>query len=171
MPGSLAQLALARLPVPPPNAGRSAVICPPYRRLLRYAHQGTTQDVAHCWGGVRVLGLSCPCSGTTPSRVGRCSPVREDPSGDLPVGRWPPSSVPRWWRLKKSSSPTRSPSPSALRASGFLALMACPHPSSGDVGEVLIAAASALRSSLLLFGHLEQMSLSLLPEWAVASHL
>jgi hypothetical protein len=47
--------------------------------------------------------------------------VREDPSGDLPVGRWLPSSVLRWWRLKKSSSPTGSPPPSALRASGSLA--------------------------------------------------
>ena len=44
--------------------------------------------------------------------------VREDPSGDLPVGRWLPSSALRWWRLKKSSSPMGSPPPSALRASG-----------------------------------------------------
>jgi hypothetical protein len=41
----------------------------------------------------------------------------------------------------------------------------------GDVGEDFIAAASALRSSLLLFGRPEQRSLSLLPEWAAASHL
>jgi hypothetical protein len=97
--------------------------------------------------------------------------VREDPSGDLPVGRWLPSSALRWWRLKKSSSPTGSPPPSALRASGSLALIACPRPSSGDVGEGLIAAASTLRPSLLLFGHLERRSLSLLPERAAVSHL
>jgi hypothetical protein len=115
--------------------------------------------------------LSCPCSGTTPLRGGRCSPVREDPSGDLPVGRRLPSSVLRWWRLKKSSSSTRSLPPSALRASGSLALIACPRPSSGDVGEGLVAAASALRSSLLLFGRPERGSLSLLPERAAASHL
>jgi hypothetical protein len=42
--------------------------------------------------------------------------VREDPSGDLPVGRWLLSSVLRWRRLEKSSSPTGSPPPSALRA-------------------------------------------------------
>jgi hypothetical protein len=54
---------------------------------------------------------------------------------------------------------------------GSLALIACPRPSSGDVGEGLIAAASALRSSLLLFGCPERKSLSLLPEWAAASHL
>jgi hypothetical protein len=46
MPGSLAQLALAQLPVPPPTAGRSVAICPPYERLLRRAHWGTAQDVA-----------------------------------------------------------------------------------------------------------------------------
>jgi hypothetical protein len=39
------------------------------------------------------------------------------------------------------------------------------------VGEGLVAAASALRSSLLLFGCLERRSLSLLPEWAAVSHL
>jgi hypothetical protein len=121
--------------------------------------------------GVRVLGLSCLCSGTTPLRGGRCSPVREDPSGHLLVGRWLPSSALRWWRLKKSSSPTGSPQPSALRASGSLALIACPRPSSKDVGEGLVAAASALRPLLLLFGHPERRSLSLLPERASASHL
>jgi hypothetical protein len=107
----------------------------------------------------------------TPPRGGRCSPVWEDFSGDLPVGRWLPSSVLRWWQLEKASPLTRSSAPSALRASGSLALIACPRPSSGDVGEGLVAAASALRSSLLLFGRPERRSLSLLQEWAVASHL
>jgi hypothetical protein len=52
-----------------------------------------------------------------------------------------------------------------------LALIACPHPSSGDVGEGLVAAASALRSSLLLFSRPERRSLSLLMERSAASHL
>jgi hypothetical protein len=39
------------------------------------------------------------------------------------------------------------------------------------VGEGLVAVASALRSSLLLFSHPERRSLSLLTEWAAASHL
>jgi hypothetical protein len=39
------------------------------------------------------------------------------------------------------------------------------------MGEGLIAAASALRSSPLLFGCPERRSLSLLPDWAAASHL
>jgi hypothetical protein len=39
------------------------------------------------------------------------------------------------------------------------------------MGEDLIAVASALRSSLLLFSRLERRSLSLLPERASASHL
>jgi hypothetical protein len=61
----------------------------------------------------------------------------------------------------------------AIRAPGLgsLALIACPRPSSGDVGEGLVAAASALRSSLLLFGRPERGSLSLLPERVAASHL
>ena len=62
-------------------------------------------------------------------------------------------------------SATRGPTP------GSLALIACPRPSSGDVGEGLVAAASALRPSSLQFGHLERRSLSLLPERAVVSRL
>jgi hypothetical protein len=88
------------------------------------------------------------------------------------ICRWAgglPSSVLRWWQLEKASSPTRSSVPSALRASSSLALIACPRPSSGDVGEGLVAAASALRSSLLLFGRPERRSLSLL-QWPTASH-
>jgi hypothetical protein len=48
--------------------------------------------------------------------------VREDPSGDLPVGRRLLSSVLRWRRLEKSSSPAGSPPLSTLRASGSLYL-------------------------------------------------
>jgi hypothetical protein len=52
-----------------------------------------------------------------------------------------------------------------------LALIACPRPSSGDAGEGLVAAASALRPSLLLFNHPKRRSLSLLLERAAASQL
>jgi hypothetical protein len=45
------------------------------------------------------------------------------------------------------------------QTSGSLALIACPRPSSGDVGEGLVTAASALRSSLLLFSRPERRSL------------
>ena len=62
-------------------------------------------------------------------------------------------------------SATRGPT------SGSLALIACHHPSSGDAGEGLVAAASAPRSSLLLFSRRERRSLSLLPEQAAVSHL
>jgi hypothetical protein len=55
-----------------------------------------------------------------------------------------------------------------LRLFGFDSLSS---PLDGDVGEGLVATASALRSSLLLFGHPERRSLSLLPERASASHL
>jgi hypothetical protein len=53
--------------------------------------------------------------------------------------------------------------------SGSLALIACPRPSSGDAGEGLVAAASALRSSLLLFSRPERRLLSLLMERSAAS--
>jgi hypothetical protein len=55
--------------------------------------------------------------------------------------------------------------------SGSLALIACPRRSSGDVGEGLVTAASALRSSLLLFSRPERRSLSLLLQWSAASQL
>jgi hypothetical protein len=57
------------------------------------------------------------------------------------------------------------------QTSGSLALIACPRPSSGDVGEGLVTTASALRSSLLLFSRPERRSLSLLVQWLAASHL
>jgi hypothetical protein len=52
-----------------------------------------------------------------------------------------------------------------------LALMACPRPSSGDVGEGLVIAASALRSLLLLFSCPKQGSLSLLVQRSPTSRL
>jgi hypothetical protein len=57
------------------------------------------------------------------------------------------------------------------RTSGSLALIACPRPSSGDVGKGLPAAAFALRSSLLLFSRPRRRSLSLLLQWSAVSHL
>jgi hypothetical protein len=57
------------------------------------------------------------------------------------------------------------------QTSGSLALIACPRLSGEDMGEGLATAASALRSSLLLFSHPEQRSLSLLLQWSTVSHL
>jgi hypothetical protein len=57
------------------------------------------------------------------------------------------------------------------RTFGSLALMACPRPSRGDVGEGLSTAAFALRSSLLLFSRPRRRLLSLLVQWSPASHL
>jgi hypothetical protein len=65
----------------------------------------------------------------------------------------------------KTVSATRGPTP------GSLALMSGSRPSSGDANESLVAAASAMRSSVLLFGRPKRRSLSLLQEWAAASHL
>jgi hypothetical protein len=57
------------------------------------------------------------------------------------------------------------------RTPGSLALMACPRPSRGGMGEGLSTAASALRSSLLLFSRPKRRSLSLLVQWSPANHL
>jgi hypothetical protein len=56
------------------------------------------------------------------------------------------------------------------QTSGSLALTACPHPSSGDVGEGLLTTVFALRSSLLLFSRPRRRSLPLLMERSPASH-
>jgi hypothetical protein len=57
------------------------------------------------------------------------------------------------------------------QTSGSLALIACPRPSSGDMGEGLVTAVSALSSSLLLFSRPERRSLSLLVQRSAASQL
>jgi hypothetical protein len=62
-------------------------------------------------------------------------------------------------------------STSCGRTSGSSTLTACPRPLCGDVGEGLSTAASALRSSLLLFSRPKRRSLSLLVQWSPASHL
>jgi hypothetical protein len=135
---------LVRLPVSPPTVRAVVAPCAPRDRPRRRALLGRRSCF---WGCPAFAPVRRLCA-----EVG-ASLVREDPSGNLPVGRWFPSSALRWRRLKKSSPPTGSPPPCVLRASGSLALIACPRPSSGGVGEELVAVASALRSSLLLFGH------------------
>jgi hypothetical protein len=80
------------------------------------------------------------------------------------------SLVPRWWQPEKVSPPTR-PSATCDRTPRSLALMACPRPSCGGVGEGLSTASFALRSSLLLFSRPKRRSLSLLVQWSPASHL
>jgi hypothetical protein len=56
------------------------------------------------------------------------------------------------------------------QTSDSLALIACPRPSSGDVGEGLLTAAFTLRSLLLLFSRPRRRSLSQLVQWSAASH-
>jgi hypothetical protein len=135
-------------------------------------------------GGVRVLGLSCPHSGMTPPRGGRCLPVREDLSGDLLVQagvaaiRWHSAGahvaavvVAEVVVARGGFSADETIDATRGQTSGSLALIACPRPSSGDVGEGLLTAAFALRSSLLLFSRPRRRSLSLLVRWSPASHL
>jgi hypothetical protein len=136
-------------------------------------------------GDVRVLGLSCPHSGTTPPRGGRCLPVYEDLSGDLPVQAGATAIRRRSAGAQAAAvvgaevvvarggfSTDETVGATRGRTSGSLALMACPRPSCGDVGEGLFTAAFALRSSLLLLSRPRQRSLSLLLEQrSLASHL
>jgi hypothetical protein len=91
-------------------------------------------------------------------------------SGRIRVGicRWADGSCRRCrggggWR-----SPRRRRDHRHHPRSGPPALCTCPRPSSVDVGEGIVAAASAPRPSLLQFGHPERRSLSLLLERAAA---
>jgi hypothetical protein len=148
MPGSLAQLALALLPVPPPIA-RAERGYPPTVRAA----------VAPCAPGDRPRRR-------TPLRRRSCywivlSSLRHD----APARRSVPS-CPRgleWGSAGAGWGATRG------QTSGSLALTACPRPSCVDVGEGLPTAAFALRSSLLLFSRLRRRSLSLLLQRLPAS--
>jgi hypothetical protein len=119
----------------------------------------------------------------TPPRGGRCLPVREDLSGDLPVQAG--AAAIRWRSAgaqvaavvgaevvvaRGGFSADETVGATRGQTSGSLALTACPRPSCGDVGEGLPTAAFALRSSLLLFSRLRRRSLSLLLQWSPASH-
>jgi hypothetical protein len=83
-------------------------------------------------------------------RTCRCALGRPALAGAVLVGRWTPPSVLRWWQPEKVSPPTRSSVPSALRASGSLALIAGSRPPRGDTNKSLPAVAFALGPSLLL---------------------
>jgi hypothetical protein len=110
-------------------------------------------------------------------------PVREDLSGDLPMRAG--AAAIRWHSAgaqvatvvgaevvvaRGGFSADETVDATRGQTSGSLALMVCPHPSSGDVGEGLLTAAFAQRSSLLLFSRPRRRSLSLLMERSPASH-
>jgi hypothetical protein len=110
-----------------------------------------------------------------PPRGGRGLPVRKDLSGDLPVQAGASAIRRRGAGAQVAAvigvevvaagegfSADETIGASCGRTPGSLALMACPRPSSGDAGEDLVTAASALRSSLLLFSRPKRVSLSLL---------
>jgi hypothetical protein len=84
-------------------------------------------------------------------RTYRCALGRPPLAGAVLVGRWPLSSVLRWWWQSEKVSPPTTPSvPPALRASGSLALMAGSRPPRGDANEGHPAVAFALGPLLLL---------------------
>jgi hypothetical protein len=148
----------AWLPVPPPAA--RAVVAPRAR-----------EDRPRC----RALLGRHSCSGAVlPLHRYGASAWRSVPrsSGRIRVGicRWADGSCRRCRGGGGSRSPCRRRDHRHHPRSGPPALCTCPHPSSVGVGEGKVAAASALRPSLLQFGHPERGSLSLLPERATASH-
>jgi hypothetical protein len=134
-------------------------------------HRGVTQHVVCREGGTRVLRRS-----RSRSRV-------ENGSEDLPV-RFGAADA-RWCGVggqvaavvgaevvaaREGFSADEIVGATCGQTSSSLALMACPRPSCGDVGEGLATTAFALRSSLLLFSRPRQRSLSLLLQWSLASH-
>jgi hypothetical protein len=119
-----------------------------------------------------------------PQCGGRDLPVREDLSGDLPMQAG--ASAIRWRgagvqvaavvgaevvAAGEGFSADETVGASCGRTPDSLALMACPRPSSGDTGEGLVTAASALSSSLLLFSRPKRGSLLLLLERLPVSRL
>jgi hypothetical protein len=149
MPGSLAQLALALLPVPPPTTG---------------AGRGSPPTV---WAAVAPCAPGDRPRRRTPLGQRSCSWIvlsllRHDASvRRLVLAR--PRGL-EWGSAGAGWGATRG------HTSVSLALTACPRPSCGDVGEGLPTAAFALRSSLLLFSRLRRRSLSLLLQRSPASH-
>jgi hypothetical protein len=102
----------------------------------------------------------------------RCRLGRPPFVGVALARKWPLSSVLRWWQSEEVVSADETIGGTCGQTSGSLALMACPCPSCGDVGEGLFTAAFAPRSSLLLFSRPRRRLLSLLMEQrSPASHL
>jgi hypothetical protein len=58
----------------------------------------------------------------------RCRLGRPPFAGAVSVGRWPLSSVLRWWPLEEVVSADETVGATCGRTSGSLALMACPRP-------------------------------------------
>jgi hypothetical protein len=104
-------------------------------------------------------------------RTCQCALGRLSLAGAVLVGRWPLSSVLRWWQLEEVVSADETVGATCDRTPGSLALMACPRSSCGGVDEGLPTTASALRSLLLLFSRPKRRLLSLLVQWSPASHL
>jgi hypothetical protein len=146
-----------------------SVLCP---GCCGWPHRRVSQHIVRHEGGTRVL------------RRSRSRSCGEDGIEDLPV-RFGAAGA-RWCGVggqvaaivgaevvaaRQGFSADEIVGATCGRTSGSSALAACPRPSSGDAGEGFVAAASALRSSLLLFSCPERRSLSLLLQWSAASQL
>jgi hypothetical protein len=171
MHGSLAQLALAQLLVPPPTAGAEYGCLPAVRAVVASCAPGdrprrrTPLGRRSCsWIVLSSLRHDASARRLVPARPRGLEWGSADGQLAVVVGAEVVAAG-EGFSADETVGATRG------LTSSSLALIACPRPSSGDVGEGLIAAASALRSSLLLFSRLERRSLSLLMERSAASHL
>jgi hypothetical protein len=159
MPGKANCCCLARV--------QHSVLCP---GGCGRPHRKVSQHVVRREGGTRVL------------RRSRSHSCGEDESEDLPVHFGAAGA--RWCgdgrqvaavvgaevvAASEGFSTDEIVGTTCGQTSGSSALAACPRPSSGDAGEGFVTAASALRSSLLLFTRPERRSLLLL-QWSAASH-
>jgi hypothetical protein len=131
--------------------GQGAAFRPPFGRLWPTA-PGGSHNTSYAGRAVLVFwdGPVLVLVARTGVRTYRCALGRPPLAGAVLVGRWPLSSVLRWWRPEKVSPLTALSVPPTLRASGSLALMAGSRPPRGDVNEGLPAVAFALGPLLLL---------------------
>jgi hypothetical protein len=83
----------------------------------------TARAVLMFWDGPVLIFVA-----RTGVRTCRCALGRPPLAGAVLVGRWPLSSVLRWWSPEEVSPPTTPSMPPAHRASGSLALMAGSRP-------------------------------------------
>jgi hypothetical protein len=169
MHGSLAQLALAQLPVPPPTSGAEYGRLPAIRAAVASCAPGD-RPRRHTPLGRRSCSWIVLSSLRHDASTRRSVPARprglEWGSADGQVAAVVGAEV---VAAEEGFSADETVGATRGLTSGSLALIACPRPSSGDAGKGLVAAASALRSSLLLFSRLERRSLSLLLQWSTVS--
>jgi hypothetical protein len=171
MPGSLAQLVLAQLLVPPPTARVECGYLPAVRAAVEPCTLGDRPRRRTPLGRRSCSWVVLPSlrhdASARRSELARPGGLKRGSAGGQVAAVIGAEVV----AAGEGFSADETVSATCGPTSGTLALIACPRPSTGDAGEGLVAAASALRSSLLLFSRPERRSLSLLMERPASSQL